>query len=169
MFTENFPLQKALDTGICPYPFNVDTRFSHTCLYDLGEVASIVLDERQKHYLAQYQVVSSTEPMSPREQCERASKVLGKELKAEALPLELTLSDEFLKIIGVSYHPDTAEAFRRLFLYYNFHGLLGGSPNVMRWILGREPMTFEEWLTDRVAKLNGEDYDFLKARKAKDA
>ena len=166
-FTDTFPIQEALDTGICPHVWNIGTRSSHTCLYDLGEVGSIVLDEREKHYLAQYQVVS-TEPLSRREQCERASKILGKECKAEALPLEITMGDEASKLRGLSSHPHSVDGCRRLFLYYNHHGLLG-SPNVMRWILGREPMSFEEWLTNRVAQLNGEDYDFLKARKAEDA
>ena len=152
---------------MCSARWNVDSRSSHTCLYDLGEVSSIVLDERQKHYLAQYQVVS-TEPLSRRDQCERASKILGKELKAEALSLEATLGDEANKVLGLPSHPYTVDACQRLHLYYNHRGLRG-SPNVMRWILGREPMSFEEWLMDHLAKLKGEKYDFLQARKASDS
>ncbi|KAL8827512.1 MAG: hypothetical protein Q9191_003141 [Dirinaria sp. TL-2023a] len=166
-FTEAFPVQQALDTGICSSRWNVDSRSSHTCLYDLGEVSSIVLSERQKHYLAQYQVVS-TEPLSRRDQCERASKILGKELKAEALSLDETLGYEANKVVGLPSHPYTVDACRRLHLWYNYHGLLG-SPNVMRWILGRDPMSFEEWLLVRLAKLKGEEYDFLKARKTRDS
>ena len=162
-FTDLFPAQQVLESSVCTRLWNADIKFSRTCLYDLGEVGSIVLDEREKHYLAQYQIVS-TKPESTREQCEQAGRILGKEIKAEVMPLEVTMGAEAAKMFGLPTHPYTQDAARRLVLYYNHHGLRG-SNNVMRWILQREPMSFEEWLQSKLASLKGEHYDLLEARK----
>ena len=164
-FTDAFPLQKALDSGVSTMPWNAEIRFSHTCLYDLGEVGSIILDEREKHYFAQYQTVS-TEPISHREQCDRASKILGKEIKAEVMPFAVTMGEEAEKALGMGSHPYTKDGVRRLVLYYSYHGLRG-SPNVMRWVLGREPMSFEEWLQGKLAALKGQSFDLVEARRAR--
>jgi len=50
-------------------------------------------------------------------------------------------------------------------LYYSYHGLLG-SANVIRWILGTEPVSFEEWLEGKVAASKGEKYYLVETRKA---
>lgn len=164
-FLDSFPLEKALENGVCPHPYNINTKSSQTSLYDLGEAAAKILEERDKHYLAQYQMIS-VGPSSRREQCEEASQILGKELKAEALPLQVSLGDEANKTLGIGSHPYTIDGARRLNLYYNHRGLLG-NPNTMRWLLGREPMSFEEWLKGKMASLKGEKYDFIDARKTK--
>lgn len=162
-FADTFPFQQAFDTGVCTKPWNADTKSSLTCLYDLGEVASIVLNEREKHYLAQYQIVS-TRPFSFRAQASQASEILEKDVKVDILPYDVTMGEDAHKILGLGPHPYTKDGVRRLLLYYNYHGLLG-SPNVARWILGREPMSFDEWLLGRLAAFKGEHFDFLEARK----
>ena len=150
---------------MCTRLWNADIKFSCTCLYDLGEAGSIVLNEREKHYLAQHQTVSTTKPESTREQDEQAGRILGRQVKVEVMPLEVTMGAEAAKIFGLPTHPYTQDAARRLVLYYNHHGLRG-SNNVTRWILRREPMSFEEWLQSKLAYLKGEHYDLREARKA---
>lgn len=165
-FTDMFPFERMLDSGEVRIPYSVDVKFSHTSLYDLGEVGSIVLNEREKHYLAQYQTVS-TQPVSHREQCKQASQLIRKEITPKTMSFEETMGEDAEKILHLASHPYTKDCTRRLFLYYSYHGLLG-SPNVMGWILGRAPMSFAEWLEGKLAASKGKTYDFVKARKTSD-
>ena len=46
------------------------------------------------------------------------------------------------------------EQASRMLLHYEDRGLQG-SPNVLRWLLGREPTGYAEWLADSIAKAQG--------------
>ena len=162
-FMDNFPARRALDSSIATRPWSAETKFAHTSLFDLGEIGFKVLNEREKHYFAQYQIVS-TAPASHRELCLEASKVLGKEVRSEVMSFETTMGERVGELFGLE--SDLAfknDAARRLILYYNYHGLLG-NPNVARWLLAREPTSFEDWLKTKLATLKGEEHHLRKAR-----
>lgn len=80
------------------------------------------------------------------------------------MSFERTTDEEVAELFGKAPHPYSKDGTRRLVLYYSYHCLLG-SLNVMRWILGREPMSFEEWLEGRVAASKGEKHDLVETRK----
>ena len=45
----------------------------------------------------------------------------------------------------------TSDAFERMFVYHNRHGLTG-NPNVLGWLLGRRPTNFPEYLRRAIAE-----------------
>ena len=45
-------------------------------------------------------------------------------------------------MFGLGDNPHTRDVAQRRLLYYNYRGWVG-STNVMRWVLGREPMGWE--------------------------
>ena len=162
-FTDLFPLQQVLDSGVAMCLWNPDTQFSHTCLYDYAEMSARVLEERETHYLAQHQAIS-TAPLSWRDRCEALSRMIGKEVKVEMKPVDHTLGRETEKFFRLPSHPATRDVAQRLILYYNHRGIYG-SPNVMKWVLGREPMSWEEWVQAKMAELDGKGFDFAGVRK----
>ena len=160
---DTFNLQQTISSGIGMCPWSPDIRFTHTCLYDYAEMSAEVLEEREKHYLAQYQAVS-THAMSYRNRCETLGRIIGKEIKAEMIPLEKTMGgEETEKMFGITPHPSSRDAVHRLILYYNHHGLRG-NPNVMGWILGRDPMSWEEWINIELAKNKGKQLNLANLR-----
>ena len=70
------------------------------------------------------------------------------------MPLDETIGGDIEKLYGLPPHPGTRDAGQRLILYYNNHGLCG-SANIMKWILGREPTSWEEWVQAKMAELEG--------------
>ena len=164
VFIDRFPLQQVLDSGVAMSLWNPDVQFSHTCLYDYAEMSARVLEERETHYLAQYQAIS-TKPLSHRDRCEALSKMIGKEVKVEMMPIDQTIGGkETEKLFRLPPHPATRDDAQRLILYYNHRGIYG-SPNVMKWVLGREPMSWEEWVKAKMAELDGKGFDFAGVRK----
>ena len=162
-FADLFPLQQVLDSGVARPLWNPDVQFSLTCLYDYAEMSAKVLEEREVHSLAQYQAISIA-LSSWRERCETLSKMVGKEVKMEMVPINETIGGETEKFFRLPPHPATRDDAQRLILYYNHRGIYG-SPNVMKWVLGREPMSWEEWVKAKMAELDGKGFDFAGVRK----
>lgn len=161
-FLDVFPLQQVISSGVARSLWNPDVRFSHTCLYDYAEMSAKVLEERDGHYLAQYQAIS-TAPASYHDRCKALSKMISKEIEVATVPINETIGGETEKFFGLSPHPRTRDVAQRLILYYNHYGI-HGSANVMRWVLGREPMSWEEWVKGKMAELEGKDFDLTRLR-----
>ncbi|KAJ5788398.1 hypothetical protein N7457_003388 [Penicillium paradoxum] len=138
-------------------------------LDDLAAASAKVLNERESHYLAEYPLVS-TLPISETDIIKIIEKRIGKsiELKTPSFDTGVT------KLISTLYGgPEKGEgeiglgrsspgdlrgdlvrdAVEHLIMFYNRRGLKG-SPNVLRWLLGREPITVETWV-DNVATKAG--------------
>ncbi|KAJ5808445.1 hypothetical protein N7474_009714 [Penicillium riverlandense] len=136
-------------------------------LRDLAEAAAIVLNEREKHYFAQYPLVS-TLPVADKEIVSVIGRHIGKPIEITAPNFEDGVEkaiqylfggkqdaiytgdnvDEDLKRLAADgdLRPDiTRDEAERLVLFYNRRGLRG-NPNVLRWLLGREPTSVEEWV-----------------------
>lgn len=120
------------------------------------------MDERERQHLAQYQIISTT-LQSHSEQYERAKKILRKKVRPEVISFERNMGEKVGELFGMGSHPYTKDGIERLVLYYSYHGLLG-SPKVMSWILGREPMSFEGWLEGKVAASKGEKYELVEVK-----
>lgn len=141
---------------------------SMIALHDLAEATAKVLSEREKHFLAEYPLCS-TMPISDAEVCEEIGRQIGKEIEVRAPSFEKGV-DKLIKYLYGSqaasesdvYAGKDAADFRlaaegdlrgdlvrdeaeRLVLFYNRRGLRG-NPNVLRWLLGREPMTVKQWV-----------------------
>jgi uncharacterized protein YbjT (DUF2867 family) len=134
----------------------LDTRWkpehenSVIALRDLAEASAKVLRERSLHYLAEYPLCS-TMPISEAGIISVIEKRIGRSIEIRTPSLEVAVSSLMHSLFGGETSEgdlrgdlvhDTVE---RLILFYNRRGLKG-SPNTLRWLLGREPTTVEEWV-----------------------
>jgi uncharacterized protein YbjT (DUF2867 family) len=121
-------------------PFSPDVPMSFSCVRDHAELAVKVIEQRQRHFYATYQVVS-TLPMTLREYLSQVSRAMGKEFEIEKVPFEQA-SQMFTKITwgeGQDLGQEYKDAPERMLLYYNSRGL-HGNPGVLEWLIGRKPM-----------------------------
>ena len=149
-------------------------------LRDLAEAAAKVLVEGEKHYLAQYPLCSTTPvsdgdiirrigvhigkdieiktPSFETGVAKAMSYLFGGKTRKPGGSANVDPSDVYAAATAHDFElandgdlrgdisRDMAE---RLVLFYNRRGLRG-SPNVLRWVLGREPTTVDEWIVGQL-------------------
>ena len=126
------------EDGVLRNPYPVATRLSLVDLEDLAEAAAIVLTKRG-HTGATYEL-AGTPPLTQTEVAAILSDALGRPVRAEAEPIEAWAARA--RSAGLGDHPRAT--LTRMFHYYERHGLVG-NPNMLRWLLGREPTTVVEF------------------------
>ncbi|KAF2089424.1 putative nucleoside-diphosphate-sugar epimerase [Saccharata proteae CBS 121410] len=145
-FMDLFPVPMLMQQEDPVYTANWDPTipFSFIALKDLAEAAAIILKEREKHYLAQYPMVS-TSPTTYADFAKIVGKEVGKDIKLEQRSYMDAVSALLKVLHGTDdVHPTSRDTAQRMLLFYNYRGLVGNS-NVLGWILGRKPTTIEEW------------------------
>lgn len=133
-----------VDDEILRVPYSIESKFSFVDLADVAEAAKIALTE-STHQNAIYEL-AGTEPMSHVEVVGILSQVLRREVKAETMEI----GDWRLGASGLNEY--ALENLVKMFEYYDQWGLVG-NPNVLKWILQREPNSIENFV-ERVAKEN---------------
>ncbi|KAF2136833.1 uncharacterized protein K452DRAFT_292061 [Aplosporella prunicola CBS 121167] len=150
-FMDLFPVPMLMSQDDPIYRANWDPTipFSFIALTDLAQAQAAVIEQREKHYLAQYPLVS-TGPIPYTEFVRAVSEAIGKNIKLEQRPYEEAV-DSMLKMLfgGGDIHPTTRDMAQRMLLFYNYRGLCG-NPNVLEWVIGRKPTTLEEWVKKKV-------------------
>ncbi|MCY3604737.1 MAG: NmrA family NAD(P)-binding protein [Gammaproteobacteria bacterium] len=131
--------KKVLDTGVHNMPFNVDVKFNVADLRDLAEATAIVATEPGHLYIT-YEL-AGPEALSQRDMAATISRVLGRVIRAEALSLEQV--EKNARAAGAS--DDRVTQMLTMNRHYDQFGFRG-NPNVLRWILGREPNTYENYV-----------------------
>jgi uncharacterized protein YbjT (DUF2867 family) len=149
--------------------WNAEIPNSLVALRDLAEASAKVLVEREKHYLAEYPLCS-TMPISDADVVKVIGKRIGKNIEVTSSPFEKGVQTVLQYLFGKQAASSTVfsskgdhspsgvlanegdlrgdlvrDEAERIVLFYNRRGLKG-SPNVLRWLLGREPTTVEEWI-----------------------
>ena len=119
-----------------PYP--VATRLSLVDLTDVAEAAAKILTE-PGHAGATYELVG-TPPLSQTEVAQTLSRVLGRPVRAEEIPLDAW--QEQAEAAGLP--PYAVQALMQMFRYYDAHGFVG-NPNVLTWLLGRPPTSLADF------------------------
>ena len=130
---------KMLNTGIHAMPFNIDVKFNVADLRDLAEATAIVATH-PGHLYATYEL-AGPEALSQRDMAAVISRVLGREIRAKALSLEQM--EKNARAAGAG--DDRVEQMLTMNSHYDQYGFRG-NPNVLRWILGREPNTFANYV-----------------------
>ena len=126
------------EDGVLRNPYPVETRLSLVDLEDVAEAAAMVLTKRG-HTGATYELVS-TLPLTQTEVAAILGDALGRPVRAEAEPLEVWAARARTAGLG-DYQLAT---LIRMFQYYERYGLIG-NPNMLRWLLGREPTALVEF------------------------
>lgn len=153
---DGFPVALLMGQGDQPvYTSNWDpkVKFSWLALRDLAEATARVIEERERHFFAQYPLCS-TRAYPYTEVVRIVGEAMGKEIRIETRPVEEASKVLLAILFGTAenVHPQTRDAAYRLILYYNHHGLVG-NPNVLEWLIGRKPTTHEEWARMQIEKV----------------
>jgi uncharacterized protein YbjT (DUF2867 family) len=128
-----------LATGVHSMPFSTASRFSLTDLSDLAEASARIMTE-DGHDAATYQL-AGPDALSQDDCAAILTRVLGRPIRAVAKPLE-----EFQRDAAAAGLPaERITGMTRMNRHYDGHGLIG-NPNVLRWILGREPGRFADYV-----------------------
>jgi uncharacterized protein YbjT (DUF2867 family) len=126
--------ESIVQAGEYPVPYAAATRLGLVDLFDVGAAAAEVLME-PGHRDAIYELVG--EPaLSQREVAAVLGRQLGRVVTVKEIPLEQWREAAVGRGMG-GYQMDSLV---RMFRYYQAHGLTG-NPNVLRWLLGRNPTT----------------------------
>lgn len=140
-YMQNIGIRNVIREGIVRQMYDLDRRLSHVDMADAAEAAVKVVTE-DGHFGATYELCGAhSDYLSANEIAALISKVTGHRIKAELVSLDAFLSSERASYMG-DYQ---RRGMRRLFEYYSEHGIFG-NPNVMTWLLGRKPTTFEEYV-----------------------
>ena len=131
------------EDGILQVPYSVHAKFSFIDLEDLAEAAKIVLTEPD-HKNATYEL-AGTEPMSHMDVALVFGQVFGRDVTAR----KETIEDWQLRASDLSGY--ALENLVRMFEYYNLWGL-AGNPNVLKWVLKREPTSLERFIRRTLKK-----------------
>ena len=135
--------------------WSLDRRQSLIVLDDYAEVAAKVILEGSKHHGATYEL-SSGDCLTAYEIADRFSQVMGRPVRAEEVPPEeffvryrkhhavQALIDAGQTVTAADF-PYEFEVFRAIGACYSASDFVG-NPNVLTWLLGREPTTVEDYL-----------------------
>lgn len=137
--------KKVLDTGVHNMPFNVDVKFNVADLRDLAEATAIVATEPGHLYIT-YEL-AGPEALSQRDMAAVISRVLGREIRAEAL--SLAQMEQNARAAGTSN--DRVTQMLTMNRHYDQYGFRG-NPNILRWLLSRAPNTFENYVKRLAAR-----------------
>jgi uncharacterized protein YbjT (DUF2867 family) len=126
-----------IEEGVLRVPYSVHAKFSFIDLEDLAEAAKIVLTE-PGHMNASYELAgtSSASHVEIAQIVERAS---NRGVRAE----KEEIGDWRLRVQGMGEY--AIENLIRMFKYYDQWGLVG-NPNVLTWLLKREPASLESFV-----------------------
>jgi len=128
-----------VEDGVLRVPYSINSKFSFVDLEDVAEAARTVLTEPD-HLNAIYEI-AGTLPMSHVEVAEILSRALNRDVRAEKEEIKA-----WRLRAGAGRMSDYAvENLVRMFEYYDQWGLKG-NPNVLRWLLRREPISLENFI-----------------------
>jgi uncharacterized protein YbjT (DUF2867 family) len=143
-------LKPVLEQGVFLLSWALDRYQSMVDLTDVAQVAATVLTDSDRHLGATYELVSSGR-YTAHDLAEVISRVLGRDVFAKQID-----ADEFTKAAlgadSLERFPYRVRAARAISRRYSSHDFIG-NPNVLTWLLGREPTTFEQFVRRELSAL----------------
>lgn len=138
-------LRPAFDQGIFRLSWSLDRYQSMVALDDVAEVVAEVLTSPEKHFGATYELVSPGR-YTAHDLAAIIAKITGRPIAVEEIDC-----DTFLKqVLGdAKLFPYQAEVMRAISARYSSHDFVG-NPNVLTWLLGRQPTTFEQFVRNEL-------------------
>ena len=126
-------------------PYSARADFSFIDLEDLAEAVKVVLTE-PNHRNATYEL-AGTSPISHVEVAKIFSHVLDRDVRVE----EEKISNWKLRVKGLSEY--ALENLIKMFEYYDQWGLVG-NPNVLSWLIKKEPTSLESFIERNLNERN---------------
>lgn len=125
--------------GVHAMPFNTREKFNVVDLEDLAQASAIVATD-PGHLWATYEL-AGPEALSQDDMASRLSELLGRPVTARAISPEHYAAAA--KARGFSAERiGWAQTMNR---HYDAHGFRG-NPNILRWLLGREPTSYQDYV-----------------------
>ncbi len=136
-------LKPAFARGVFRLSWALDRYQSMVDLGDVTEVAAAVLAESDRHTGATYELVAPGR-YTAHDIAKVISGVTGREITAERIESEVFLKAS-LGADSLDQFPYEAQVSGAISSRYSSHDFIG-NPNVLTWLLGREPTTFEQFV-----------------------
>ncbi len=127
------------ESGVHTLAFSTKARLCLVDLEDVAEVAALVIGNPQHHH-AIYEL-AGPDMVSCEDKAVTLSKVLGRPVRAASDSLD----DFRRKAQAAGMPPHVIETRALMFAHYDVQGL-PGNPNVLGWLLGRKPTTYEQYV-----------------------
>ncbi len=141
-------LKPVFEEGVFRLTWSLDRHQSMVCLDDVTDVAALVLANRDDHVAATYELVGPGR-FTAWDIGSVLSKVVGRPVAVERMAVE-----DFVRMRHPNCDAETFEQQARLSraiaARYSNHDFLG-NPNVLTWLLGRPPTTFEAFARNEFA------------------
>lgn len=143
-YMHNFNPKVVDETGKYNIFYNVDSKVGYVATEDVADVVVKVFSERKTHDKATYELVG-TPAYSPNDLVAMFNKLTGQSAVTEYIDVE-----DFLDQIHANdlYFRD---GFKQLAYSYSTWGLDGNS-NVLTWLLGHAPTSFEQYVQSKLAE-----------------
>ncbi len=135
-------LKPAFAKGVFFLSWALDRYQSMVDLGDVTEVAAAVIVESGQHAGATYELVAPGR-YTAHDLAEIITEVAGREVIAKRIDSEVFLKAA-LGADNLAQFPYEARVSRAISKRYSSHDFIG-NPNVLTWLLGREPTTFEQF------------------------
>jgi uncharacterized protein YbjT (DUF2867 family) len=135
-------LTPAFAEGVFRLSWALDRYQSMVDLGDVTEVAAAVLADSGQHAGATYELVAPGR-YTAHDLAKVISGVTGRDVMAEQIDSEVFLKAS-LGADSPTRFPYEARLLRAISKRYSSHDFIG-NPNVLTWLLGREPTTFEQF------------------------
>lgn len=135
-------LKSVFEEGVFRLSWSLDRHQSMVDLDDVTDVAALVLSEPRGHAAATYELVGPGR-LTAYDIGRVLSRVLEHEIRVEQIE-----PDAFMRATAAEDEPDALQyrsrAIRAIGARYSSHDFLG-NPNVLTWLLGRAPTSFEDF------------------------
>jgi uncharacterized protein YbjT (DUF2867 family) len=139
-FMQMTPCQQIADRGVMNLCYSFEELQGYLDLADLAEVTLKILQNLQQHNRATYELLGDNR--TGREVAQYISKYSGKDIKCELLQFD-QYKHKLPMLKNASEYSE--DCLARLFFYYNRWGLTGNN-NILRFLLGREPTSMEDYV-----------------------
>ena len=141
-------LKSVFEEDVFRLSWSLDRRQSMVDLEDVADVVALVLAQPERHVAATYELVGPGQ-YTGHDIGRSLSDVLGRDIRVERIDPEA-----FLRARMGDADPDALEyqlrMIRAIGARYSAHDFLG-NPNVLTWLLGRPPTTFEAFVRRELA------------------
>jgi uncharacterized protein YbjT (DUF2867 family) len=143
----------AFREGVFQLSWSLDRRPSMVALGDIAEVALLVLRERQRHYGATYELCSEGR-FTAYDIGETIRRVTGQSISVQ----EISADDYLTVLFGQGDRSNFAHqiaVLKSISARYSEHDFVG-NPNVLTWLLGRRPTSFEDFVRAEYSLFRGQ-------------
>ena len=135
---------RAFQTGVLTAGWSLDRAQSLVDVGDIAQAAASILSESASHAGATYELAAAGR-YTAHDMAAIIARVLGKPIAVEQIGPEAYLKGLFGDR-DLADIPHEASVSRSLTQRYSSHDFIGNA-NVLRWLLGREPTSFEDFVT----------------------